>query len=107
MITHVTEANYQEEVKNHSGRVLIDFYTNTCPPCRMLAPVLEEIDAEQGDKLKIVKIDAGSEFDLATEYGVSAVPTLVLVKDGAKAAQTTGFRSKKDLVKWLDASVGS
>ncbi len=101
MITTVTENNYQQEVEAHPGRVLIDFYTPTCPPCRAFAPTLEAIAAEQGDKLKVVKIDASEEGGLASEFGITAVPTFVLLNGGARKAQITGARSKKDFEKWL------
>ena len=101
MITTVTEDNYQQEVENFPGRVLIDFYTPTCPPCRMFAPTLDQIAAEQAGKLKVVKIDASTESELASEYGITAVPTFVLLNGGARKAQITGARSKKDFEKWL------
>jgi thioredoxin 1 len=101
MVTTVTEDNYQQEVENFKGRVLIDFYTPTCPPCRAFAPTLDQIATEQGDKLKVVKIDASTESDLASEYGITAVPTFVLLNGVAPKAQITGARSKKDFEKWL------
>jgi thioredoxin 1 len=101
MITSVTENNFHEEVKNQPGRVLIDFYTPTCPPCRAMAPTLEQIATEQEGKLKVVKVDASTESELASEFGVRAVPTFVLLNDGALKAELTGARSKKDFEKWL------
>ena len=101
MITAVTEDNYQQEVESYPGRVLIDFYTPTCPPCRAFAPILDQIATEQADKLKVVKIDASTESELASEYGITAVPTFVLLNGGARKAQVTGARSKKDFEKWL------
>jgi len=102
MITNVTENNYQQEVEAHAGRVLIDFYTPTCPPCRAFAPTLEQIAAEQADKLKVVKVDASVESELASEFSITAVPTFVLLNRGARKAQLTGLRSKKDFEKWLN-----
>ena len=101
MITSVTEDNYKQEVETHAGRVLIDFYTPTCPPCRAFAPTLEEIATEQSGKLKVVKVDASVEGELASEFGITAVPTFVLMDSGTKKAQITGARSKKDFEKWL------
>jgi len=101
MITQITQSNYQAEVANHAGRVLIDFYTPTCPPCRAMAPTLEQIAAEQQETLKVVKIDASEESELAAEFGIRAVPTFVLLNGGAKKAQLTGLCSKKDFEKWL------
>ena len=102
MIITVTEDTYPQEVKNHKGRLLIDFYTPTCPPCRMMSPILDQIASEQNAKLKVVKIDASSEQALAVEFGITSVPTFVLMSDGSQKAQITGFRSKKDFEKWLD-----
>jgi thioredoxin len=101
MITSVTEDNFKQEVEAHAGRVLIDFYTPTCPPCRAFAPILEQIATEQASKLKVVKVDASVEGELASEFSISAVPTFVLLDSGAKTAQLTGARSKKDFEKWL------
>ena len=101
MIINVTESNYQQEVQAHAGRVLIDFYTPTCPPCRAFAPTLEQIATEQADKLKVVKVDASVESELASEFSITAVPTFVLLDGGEKKAQLTGARSKKDFEKWL------
>ena len=101
MVTSVTEDNFQQEVESHAGRVLIDFYTPTCPPCRAFAPTLEQIATEQTGKLKVVKIDASVEGQLAAEFEIRAVPTFVLIDSGTKKAQITGARSKKDFEKWL------
>jgi thioredoxin 1 len=101
MITNITENNYQQEVAAHAGRVLIDFYTPTCPPCRAFAPTLEQIATEQAGKLKVVKIDASVEGELAAKFNISAVPTFVLFDNGQRKAQITGARSKKDFEQWL------
>ena len=101
MITHVTESNFEQEVEKQQGKVLIDFYTPTCPPCRMFAPILDQIAAEQAGKLKVVKVDASEEGQLAAEFNIRAVPTFVLLEGGVRKAQITGARSKKDFEKWL------
>ncbi len=101
LVTHVTESTYQQEVESHPGRVLIDFYTPTCPPCRAFAPTLDQIAAEQAGTLKVVKIDASEEPNLATEFGVRAVPTFVLLERGTRKAQIVGARSKKAFEQWL------
>ena len=101
MTTSVTKNSFQQEVESHAGRVLIDFYTPTCPPCRAFAPTLEQIAEEQAATLKVVKVDASTEFELASEFGITAVPTFVLLDGGAKKAQLTGLRSKRDFEKWL------
>jgi thioredoxin len=100
MITNISQDNFQKEITEHAGRVLIDFYTPTCPPCRAMAPVLDLIASEQPE-LKVVKIDASEESEIASEFGITAVPTFVLFNAGEKKAQLTGARSKKDFEKWL------
>jgi thioredoxin len=101
MITHVTETNFEQEVEKYPGKVLIDFYTPTCPPCRMFAPILDEIATEQAGKLKVVKVDASEEGQLASEFGVTAVPTFVLLDNGVRKAQITGAKPKKAFEQWL------
>ena len=101
MITVVTEDNYQQEVENYPGKVLIDFYTPTCPPCRMFAPILDQIATEQAGKLKVVKVDASEEGKLAADFGVTAVPTFVLLDNGVRKAQLTGAKPKKAFEQWL------
>jgi thioredoxin 1 len=103
MVTHVTNDTFEQEVSHHHGRVLIDFYTPTCPPCRMMAPVLDQIASERAPALKIVKIDASAEPELAGEFGVSAVPTFVLLEHGVRKAQVTGAKPKAAFERWLDA----
>ena len=104
MITSVTKDTFSQEVQNHSGTVLIDFYTNTCPPCRAMAPVLDQIATERSETLKVVKIDASEEAELASAFNIRAVPTFVLIDKGALKAQLTGARGKKDFEKWLDTN---
>ncbi len=104
MITSVTQDTYSQEVQNHSGPVLIDFYTPTCPPCRAMAPLLDQIANERGEKLKVVKIDASTEPGLASEFNIRAVPTFVLLDKGALKKQLTGARGKKDFDQWLDTN---
>lgn len=101
MVTQVNVTNFEHEVEAHPGRVLIDFYTPTCPPCRMFAPILDQIAAEQAGKLKVVKVDASEEGDLAAEFGITAVPTFVLLDKGVRKAQLTGAKPKKAFEQWL------
>jgi len=101
MVSHITSSTYEQEVKNQAGTTVIDFYTPHCQPCRMMAPILDQVATEQAGKLKIVKVDAATEQELATQFEIRAVPTFVLFKDGVQKASTSGFRSKKDFEKWV------
>lgn len=100
-IVHVTKDNFEEVVLHSEKKVLLDFWATWCGPCKMLAPVLEEIAAERPD-LEVGKIDIDAEMDLAMKYQVTSIPTLVVVKDGNTAATSVGFRSKADVLKFVD-----
>ena len=94
---------FQIEVAKHPGVVLVDFYTDGCAPCRMMTPVLEELARERND-IKIVKVDAASNFELAAQFRVQAVPTFLLFNSGQVCGQFTGARSKKALVSWIETN---
>lgn len=96
-------STFESEVTKHAGIVLVDFYTDTCPPCRMMNPVLEELAKERSD-LKIVKVDAASNYEVAVQFRVSTVPTFLLFTNGQVRGQFTGLRAKKDLVSWIEAN---
>jgi thioredoxin 1 len=104
-VVSVSDDQFEEEVLHNSGSVLVDFFTPWCPPCRQVAPVLEELCSENRPNLKIVKIDAVENPKTATEHRVSAVPTFVLFHAGKKVGQISGFQSKAQFVKWIASSV--
>lgn len=95
-ITHVNDANFSDETSK--GLVLADFWATWCGPCKMIAPVLEEVDSELADKLKIVKLDVDENQATAGKYGVMSIPTLVLFKDGEIVDKIVGFQPKEALV---------
>lgn len=95
--------DFDTEVIQQTGVVLVDFYTDGCGPCRMMMPTLEELAIEQSN-LKIVKVDAAANNVLAANFRVSAVPTFVLFNNGQVKGQFTGARSKKDLLAWIDSN---
>lgn len=99
----VSNAEFDSEVLRSKEPVLVDFFTDGCGPCRMLAPVLEEMERE--GKFKLVKIDAASEATLAASFGVNAVPALFAFKDGNVVGQTVGLKSKAGLTKWFEDSL--
>ena len=80
--------------------VLVDFFATWCGPCRMIAPVIEEIASERSD-IKVGKVNVDDEGELATAFGVSSIPTVVLVKDGKVVAQSVGYRPKEQLLEML------
>ena len=96
-ISEVTDANFQAEVLESPAPVLVDFWAPWCGPCRQVAPVLEEIAGEQGEKLKIVKLNVDDNQQTAAQYGVMSIPTLILFKGGVPAKQVVGALPKKRL----------
>ena len=101
----VSQANFHAEVLGASQPVLVDFYTDTCAPCRAMAPVLQEMETESNGALKVVKVDAAAEAMLAAQYGVSAVPAFLLFSNGQCLGQTIGMKSKTSMKKWFDESL--
>lgn len=94
-IVHGTDQNFSQEVAE--GLVLVDFWATWCGPCKMIAPVLEELDAEMSDKVKIVKVDVDQNQETAGNYGIMSIPTLLLLKDGETVDKVVGFRPKEAL----------
>jgi len=101
MTKEVTAEQFETEVIKHPGAVLVDFYTEDCSPCRMMTPILNELAAENSGRLKVAKIDVAANAELAARFRVSAVPTLLLFKNGQVVGQMMGLRSKKDLLVWV------
>ena len=102
-IANVTDQNFAEETAE--GLVLVDFWAPWCGPCKMIAPVLEEIDSEMGDKVKIVKLNVDENQETAGKYGVMSIPTLLLMKDGNIVDQVVGFQPKEALVNVINKHV--
>jgi thioredoxin 1 len=96
-IVNLTQDNFASEVLQSSTPVLVDFWAEWCGPCKMIAPVLDELAGEYDGKVKIGKVNIDNEQGLASEYGIRAIPTLLLFNKGAVAEQIVGMKSKKDL----------
>ena len=96
-ISTLTKDNFQTEVLESAVPVLVDFWAEWCGPCKMIAPVLDELADELDDAAKIGKVNIDDHQDLATEYGIRAIPTLLVFKGGQVAEQIVGLRSKKEL----------
>jgi thioredoxin 1 len=106
-ITEVTDINFQAEVLEADTPVLVDFWAPWCGPCRMVAPVLEEMAGERGEALKIVKLNVDDNQQTAATYEVLSIPTLILFKSGAVAAKVIGAMPKKRLEAELEPALAA
>ena len=98
----ITKANFQELVLNNSKPVLLDFWAPWCGPCRMVAPIVEEIANERADIL-VGKINVDEELELAMQFGVASIPTLVVIKNGTPTGKAVGYMPKASVLKLLEA----
>jgi thioredoxin 1 len=104
-IVHITETTFESEVLKSPTPVLVDFWAEWCGPCKMIAPVLDQIATEYKDKLRIAKVDVDSNQGTAMRYGVRSIPTLMLFRNGVVEAQHVGMLSKSQLNKLLDGKL--
>ena len=104
-IVTLSTADFDKEVLQYSGAVLVDFWAEWCGPCRMLAPVLNELANEKGDKLKIGKLNVDENQDTPTQFGVMNIPTMIVFKNGKEADRIIGAMAKSDLQKRIDKAL--
>lgn len=97
----VTKSNFEQEVINSSTPVLLDFWATWCGPCKMIAPILEEIAEEYASKVKVGKVNVDDEPDLAVQFGITSIPTIILFENGERKGITVGYRDKDYFVKML------
>lgn len=105
-IGQLSDANFASEVLEHTGApVLVDFWAAWCGPCRMLAPIVEELAGEYGDKLKVTKLDVDENPVTAGKYGIMSIPTLLVFKGGQPVEKIVGYHTKRELKAVLDRVV--
>ena len=100
----ITAANFENEVLRSDKPVLLDFYTDWCGPCKMLAPVLHKIAEENADTLKVGKINVDEQMELAMRFQVSSIPMLVVFKDGKAVAKSVGYRPKAEIAAMVEGA---
>lgn len=103
LVVKLTQENFETEVLKSSKPVLVDFWAEWCGPCKMIAPLLDELAAEYDGKVKIGKINTDEQQQLASQYGVSSIPTLLFFKNGQVVNQMIGARPKRDFKAALDS----
>jgi thioredoxin 1 len=100
-VVSLSASNFEQEVTQSPTPVLVDFWAEWCGPCKMIGPVLDEIAEEKAGKLKVGKVNVDENQELATKFGIRAIPTLLIFKDGQVKEQIVGMTGKKDLEKKL------
>ncbi|HUH37810.1 MAG TPA: thioredoxin TrxA [Spongiibacteraceae bacterium] len=104
-IVHVTDASFEQEVLKSDLPVLVDFWAEWCGPCKMIAPVLEEIAVEYAGKLKVCKLDVDANSDTPPKFGIRGIPTLIIFKGGSAEATKVGALSKTQLSQFVEAEL--
>jgi len=104
-LLEINTDNYQEEIFESETPVLADFAAEWCGPCKRLAPIVAEIANEMGDKVKVVHVDIDVNQDLASEYNVLSVPTLILFKNGEEVERNVGLASKANLIDFINNNI--
>jgi thioredoxin 1 len=106
LIKHVTDASFEADVIQAGKPVLVDYWAEWCGPCKMIAPILDEVSAAYQDKLQIAKMNVDENQQVPAKYGIRGIPTLMLFKDGQLAATKVGAMSKAQLTAFIDQQLG-
>ena len=104
-VVYVTDANFDEEILKSDISVLVDYWADWCGPCKMIAPILEEIAQEYEGKIKVAKLNIDENPETPPKYGIRGIPTLMLFKDGNVEATKVGALSKSQLTAFIDSNI--
>tara|TARA_B000000441_G_C21599584_1_gene265009 strand:- start:49 stop:369 length:321 start_codon:yes stop_codon:yes gene_type:complete len=104
-IINTTDKSFEADVISSDVPVLVDFWAEWCGPCKMIGPILEELDSEMGEKIKIVKVDVDNNNQTAMKFAIRSIPTLIIVKKGAVIAQHIGAASKAQLEGFINQNI--
>ncbi len=103
MVEEINDKDFVEKVLNSKTPVLVDFWAQWCGPCRMLTPIIEELAKEYDEqKIKIYKLNVDENPQIAAKYGIMAIPTVIIFKDGKPVEQVTGVRNKKEYIELIE-----
>jgi len=101
----ITEANFEQEVKNSDLPVLIDFWAPWCGPCQMVGPIVEQVAEEYNGRLKVAKLNTDEAQNVAIQFGIQSIPSLVLIKGGQELDRMIGARPKQAITEWIDSKL--
>lgn len=101
----ITKNNFTDEVMNSDIPVLLDFWATWCGPCRMISPIVKELSEKYSGKLKVGKVNVDEEAELASAFGITSIPTIVLIKNGKTVNSSIGFMTKDQLVKMINNEI--
>ena len=104
-ITHITDDSFEEQVLQSQLPVLVDYWAEWCGPCKMIAPVLEDMAKEYSGRLTVAKLDIDANPGITSQFGIRGIPTLILFKDGKPHAQKVGALSKSQLAAFVDSNL--
>lgn len=104
-IVHVTDASFENDVLKSDKPALVDFWAAWCGPCKMIAPILDQVAAEYGDKIKVCKMDVDANKAVPANFNIRGIPTLMIFKNGALAATKVGALSKNELVQFINSAL--
>ena len=102
LIKHISDASFEADVLQADKPVLVDYWAEWCGPCKMVAPILDEVSASYKDKLQVTKMNVDENRDIPAKFGIRGIPTLMLFKDGQLAATKVGAMSKAQLTAFID-----
>ena len=106
LIKHITDSSFETDVLQSSQPVLVDYWAEWCGPCRMIAPILDEVSTSYEGRLQVAKMNVDENRDIPAKFGIRGIPTLMLFKDGQLAATKVGAMSKAQLTEFINQQIG-
>ena len=105
MVIETSKSNFQKEVMSSDKLVLLDLYATWCGPCKVLAPILQEIERKYDGKIKVVKVNVDEEESIAVKFGIASIPTVIFIKNGKTVASFTGLKNNSEIEKIIDKNL--